>query len=90
MKKIMGKYLYYLINRDIFRKEAEKHMTGASGHRRVPKSFIENYQISLPPIETQRLIVADLDEKEQRINVFKTHIAGAELKKAAILDRYLK
>jgi len=90
MKKITGRYLYHIMNRDIFRKEAEKHMTGASGHRRVPKSFIENYQIPLPPIESQHKIVTDLDEKELRITELKSQIAEVETKKAAILNKFLK
>ncbi len=37
-------------------------MSGAVGHKRVPKEFIENYRIPLPSQEEQRRIVAILDE----------------------------
>ncbi len=37
-------------------------MTGAVGHKRVPKEFIENHQIPLPPLPEQKRIVAILDE----------------------------
>lgn len=86
---VTGKYLHYLINRDSFRKEAEKHMTGSSGHRRVPKTFLERYQIPVPPIKDQTRIVAELDSCEQRIRELKMAIATAEVKKAEILERYL-
>lgn len=88
-KTITGKFLYYLINRDIFRKEAGKHMTGSSGHRRVPKSFLENYQIPIPPIKDQTRIVAELEAREKRIRELKAAIVSAEGKKAEILERYL-
>ena len=39
---VLGKYIFALINRESVRKEAEKNMTGSSGHRRVPASFYEN------------------------------------------------
>ena len=37
-------------------------MTGAVGHRRVPKEFIEHTEIPLPSIEEQKQIVATLDQ----------------------------
>ncbi|MEI6205298.1 MAG: restriction endonuclease subunit S [Desulfuromonadales bacterium] len=89
-KAISGKFLYYLINRDIFRKEAEKHMTGSSGHRRVPKTFLENYQIPIPPIKDQTRIVTELDTREKRIRELKAAIVAAEGKKAEILNGYLR
>lgn len=89
-RKILGKYLYYMMNRKVFRTAAEKNMTGASGHRRVPKSFIEHYQIPLPSIETQENIVRELDKHERRIAELKSQISEAKAKKASILDKYLK
>lgn len=38
-------------------------MTGAVGLRRVPKQFLENYFIPIPPIEEQHLIVSELESK---------------------------
>ncbi len=43
-KKILNSLLYYIIKQKTFRIEAEKNMTGTSGHRRVPKEFLETYQ----------------------------------------------
>lgn len=36
-----------------FREDAAANMTGSAGQRRVPAMFLENYKISLPPIELQ-------------------------------------
>ena len=48
---------------DRFRHEAANEMTGAVGLRRVPKQFIENYLIPLPPLKEQQSIVDELESK---------------------------
>ena len=35
-------------------------MTGSAGQRRVPKQYLENHKISLPPLQIQKQIVAKL------------------------------
>lgn len=59
---VLNKYLFYLLVQRRFRHEAASAMTGAVGLRRVPKQFIEEYEISLPPIEEQHLIVSRIEE----------------------------
>lgn len=55
-------YLYYFLLQDSFRAAGIKTMSGAVGHKRVSKEFIERCKISLPPIAEQQRIVAILDE----------------------------
>jgi len=43
-------WLYYFLSREAFRVEGAARMTGAVGHKRVPKEFIESYPIPLPPL----------------------------------------
>ena len=45
---VTSEWLYYLTAWSRFRKEAEKHMTGSAGQRRVPKAYLENYEVHLP------------------------------------------
>ncbi len=52
-EQIINKYLFGYLNRETIRQMAEKRMTGASGHRRVPISFYENLQIPVPPMPEQ-------------------------------------
>lgn len=54
-------YLFSLLNRDLIRIEAEKQMTGSSGHRRVPIEFYENIKIPLPPKNIQQQIVNECE-----------------------------
>jgi type I restriction enzyme, S subunit len=61
--ELLKKYLFYFIVQDKFRNEAANAMTGAVGLRRVPKQFIENYLIPLPPIEEQQQIVQEMESR---------------------------
>lgn len=56
-----AEYLYYFLARDEFRKLGATHMSGAVGHKRVSKDFIETTQIPLPPLSVQKAIVTTLD-----------------------------
>jgi type I restriction enzyme S subunit len=68
-------YLYYYLSRPDFRSEGAERMGGAVGQQRVPKEFIENYPILLPPLAEQHRIVGILDEAFEGIATAK---AGAE------------
>ena len=58
-------WLYYITKFESFRVEAEKNMTGSAGQRRVPASFLENYHISLPPIELQNEFAAFIEQLDK-------------------------
>ena len=61
--ELIPDYLYYYLARDQFRQDGKKVMTGAVGHKRVPKDFIENQEIPYPKsLPEQQRIVAILDE----------------------------
>jgi type I restriction enzyme S subunit len=55
-------WLYYFLSRESFRTEGAERMSGAVGHKRVAKEFIESYPIPVPPFPEQHRIVAILDE----------------------------
>ncbi|MDZ7753420.1 MAG: restriction endonuclease subunit S [Gammaproteobacteria bacterium] len=55
-------YLFYFLSQDNFRDAGASVMSGAVGHKRVPKEFIEGCPIPLPPLPEQKRIVAILDE----------------------------
>jgi type I restriction enzyme, S subunit len=72
---IEPEYLFYFLSQDSFRNSGAHVMTGAVGHKRVPKDFIENYPILLPQIPEQKRVVAILDEAFEGID---KAIANAE------------
>jgi type I restriction enzyme S subunit len=65
---IEPEYLFYFLSQDSFRNSGAFVMTGAVGHKRVPKDFIENHPILLPPLPEQKQIVAILDEAFEGID----------------------
>ena len=82
-------FLFSFLNRKVIRIEAEKHMTGASGHRRVPISFYEDLVISLPSLTEQTQIITQIKSiQSQRAELQKTIDSVPALKKA-ILDKEL-
>lgn len=60
--RVIPEYLYHYLSQDGFRESGAKIMTGAVGHKRVPKEYIDEYEIPLPPLPEQKRIVAILDE----------------------------
>lgn len=68
-------YLFCFLSQDSFRDAGASVMSGAVGHKRVPKEFIENYPIPIPPIDEQKRIVAILGEAFAGI---ETAIANTE------------
>ena len=56
-----GMWLYYLTAWPAFRHEAEIHMTGSAGQKRVPKAFLERYQVDVPTLNEQKGQVSQLD-----------------------------
>lgn len=61
-KDALNNYLFHFVVQDKFRNEAQNAMTGAVGLRRVPKQFIEDYTIPLPPKPIQQTIVSKIEE----------------------------
>lgn len=53
-----AEYLYVLISLPLFRKEAEKNMTGSGGQRRVPISFISDFFVAKPDFQKQKEFVS--------------------------------
>ncbi|MDA8822300.1 restriction endonuclease subunit S [Candidatus Pelagibacter bacterium] len=60
-KKLKNVWLYYFLNRKTFRIDGAQNMSGAVGHKRVNKDFIENTLIPIPPIEEQEKILSTLE-----------------------------
>ena len=86
---VLGKYIFALLNRESVRKEAEKNMTGSSGHRRVPASFYADYRIPTPDIATQQQLISEIATQETLIAAAQQIIDEAASKKQDILKQYL-
>lgn len=88
-KQVLPRYLFGYLNRPVIRKDAEKVMTGKSGHRRVPISFYQQLQISLPPLNEQQRIINNINQHESEINCLKERLRVLETTKNTVLKKYL-
>jgi restriction endonuclease S subunit len=86
---INNKFLFSILNRESVRKEAEKNMTGSSGHRRVPASYYENFKVPVPSIKEQEKIVKQIEILEQTILAEQAKIDSSEDKKKEVVKKYL-
>ena len=78
LEKVLPKWVYYLFRTKGFRDIAKGNMTGTAGQRRVPKSFLEQYEIPLPLLPEQRRIVAYLDSLQAKVDELKRLQAETE------------
>jgi len=58
---LLNNYLFNFIVQERFRNNAQRQMTGAVGLRRVPKKYLFNHLIPLPPLPIQRAIVSKIE-----------------------------
>ncbi|TDJ80793.1 restriction endonuclease subunit S [Campylobacter volucris] len=91
---IISKFLLWFFKTEKFIKNGILNMTGATGHKRVPKDFIKNLQIPIPPLQEQEQIASYLDELSLNIKDLKQNYQAQiknlqELKKS-LLDRAFK
>lgn len=59
--RLHRRYLYYFLRNPAFRKQAEQHMTGSAGQKRVPTRYVKELEIPLPALDVQRRTVKALD-----------------------------
>jgi type I restriction enzyme M protein len=75
--RVLAEFVYFCVTSEIFRGPAIAQMTGTGGLQRVPRGYLEQFRIPLPPLEVQKELVAEI-EGYQRV------IDGA----SAVLDNY--
>jgi len=63
-KFLDSRYLFHFLRQKRIRVEGARKMTGSAGQRRVPKNYIENLRIPLPPLEEQKRVAAILDKAD--------------------------
>lgn len=85
--QVLPEWIYSNVSRDQFRAEAEKYMTGSAGQQRVPKEFLENAQILVPPINSQKKIVERLDTIRKAQELCDLQISKTEEFFESILTR---
>lgn len=85
--KISREIVFAFLNRESIRKEAVKHFTGSSGHRRVPITFYETLEV--PRFTNEQEIVNKINQLNDLIKVSNIIIAESATKKQDIILKYL-
>lgn len=90
-EELYNKYLYHMVRNTTFRAEAKAVMTGAVGQQRVPKTFLQEYQLLLPTIPEQHEIVRLIDDllarERSAQQAAEQALASIDLMKKSILAR---
>ena len=71
--RVLVEYVFHLLRQSSFREAAKRSFTGTAGQQRVPKAFMENTLVPLPPIEVQRKIIAILN-RAAHIDYLRTQV----------------
>lgn len=68
---VMPEIIYLYLSSEKFRNYATALMTGSAGQKRVPKEAIANYNVYLPSLSEQQVIVNELKTEIEQINILK-------------------
>jgi type I restriction enzyme M protein len=75
--QVLPEWVYFCVMHPLFRESGVAQMTGTGGLQRIPRDYVENFQLPLPPLEMQKEIVAEIEGYQKVID-------GAR----AVLDNY--
>jgi type I restriction enzyme, S subunit len=89
-KSINKEWLYYYLSSEIFRSEGAERMTGAVGHKRIAKEFVEGYPIPVPPLPEQQRIVGILDEAFEGLATAKANAEKNLQNARALFESHLQ
>ena len=81
-------WIYTLTVFPQFRIDAASNMTGSAGQRRVPASFLENYRVSVPPLELQNRFAAFAAEVDKSKLAVKQSLEKLETLKKSLMQEY--
>jgi type I restriction enzyme S subunit len=87
---VVPEYLYYYLLQQRFRDVGKSVMTGAVGHKRVPKDYIENSEIPLPSLEEQKQILVKLDQAFSDIDKAKIRAEKNLINARELFESYLQ
>lgn len=80
------KFMLYFLRTDMLIEQAKLNFKGSAGQQRVPKEFLLNFKIPLPPLKIQEKIVADIENLKGQILNAQTEILSLKGQETAILE----
>ncbi len=88
--RILSEYIYHFVRRAEFREEAKRSFSGTAGQQRVPKSFMENKLVPLPPLEKQRQFACIVNRAMRIITTAQTDTNTALLLESSLMSCLLE
>jgi type I restriction enzyme S subunit len=89
-KMLSSEWLYYYLSRETFLVEGAARMSGAVGHKRVSREFIESYPIPVPPLPEQQRIIGNIYESFDGIATAKINAEKNLQNARALFESHLQ
>ncbi|MFD5658707.1 restriction endonuclease subunit S [Streptomyces hirsutus] len=86
---VLPEYLMHFLLQRHVRRAAERHMIGAVGQRRVPRPYLAELEIPVPPLVEQHRIVAKLDDQLTHIEAGEESLSDARARVADFITAVL-
>ena len=86
-KQSLPEWIYFCLTHSRFRDSGIKHMTGTGGLQRVPRDFVKNFQIPMPPLEIQKKIITEIQTEQALVKSNRDLITRFEEKIRTAIDR---
>ena len=77
--KLLPKFLLKTLNFELFTSQVNQYLSGSAQHQ-LPIRVLSQIQIFLPPLETQKQIVAEIEKEQKMVEECKKLIAIHEQK----------
>ncbi len=88
-RNVINKFVFGFLNRAGIREIAQSHMTGSSGHRRVPIDFYEKLQIPVKSLQEQKKVCSIMEEYEKEISRLEDQLLDIDARKQDVMKKYL-
>lgn len=62
-ENVLAEWVYQFLSLPFVREQGKDLMTGAVGHKRIPKEYLEELRIPLPSLDSQKELLSKLDIK---------------------------
>ena len=87
---LLPEYLTAFLRQPHILLSGERQMTGSGGQRRVPKSFLEQLIIPLPPLREQKRIAEMLEKTAATIQQIRCKIEKIDSLSFSIVDHFIR
>ena len=67
-ESVLPEWIYFCVMHPQFQENGIAQMTGTGGLQRVPRNFVEQFHIPLPPLDVQQKIVAEIEGYQKVID----------------------